>query len=348
VAELRLGHEAEARRHWRQALKLNPGLDLARENLDDLGKPIGERHAPWAFAFGNWIGRQAIDELSAQVMRQKNEQALASAMRRYLQKRPEIAALVPILLDRGDPQAREFALMVARTAQTPELAAALRDFALSQRGPDSLRHQAAQAADEAGLIPDRRVRLWLNGNWQEIMLMGFEIVDEPEHPIGPKAEPLARKAVEALHAGQAKEAELLLRQALELEPDSPSLLNNLALAYGEQGRAAEAESLVRATHLRHPDYLFARLALARIHLRQGELDAAEELIAPLFMRRRLHSSEARALFASRVDLEVARGNAEAARSWLDMWANIEPDSPEIARYRAMVKGGRLGKLLGRK
>jgi tetratricopeptide (TPR) repeat protein len=348
VAELRLGHEAAARRHWQQALKLNPGLELARQNLDDLAKPIGERHAPWPFSFGNWIARQPIDELSAQVMRQKSEPALASAMRRYLQKRPQVAALVPILLDRGDPQAREFALMVARVAQTPELAAALRDFALGQRGPDSLRHQAAQAADNAGLMPDRRARLWAKGKWQDITLMGFEIVGEPEQPFDPKVEPLARKAVEALHAGQPKEAELLLREALALEPDSPSLLNNLALAYGEQSRTAEAEALVRATHLRHPDYLFARLALARIHLRDGELDAADELITPLFMRRRLHYSEATALFAARVDLELARGNDEAARSWLDMWSNIDPDSPEVARYRAMLKGSPFGKLFGRR
>ena len=45
VADLRRGREDEARRHWRQALKMAPWLDVAQDNVDDLRKPVGERHA---------------------------------------------------------------------------------------------------------------------------------------------------------------------------------------------------------------------------------------------------------------------------------------------------------------
>jgi len=349
VAELRLGHETEARRYWKQALKLNPGLDVARDNFADLSKPIGERHAPWPFAFGNWTDRRTIEQLSTQIGTKKNDQALTNAVRRFLQQHPEIAAIVPILFDRGDPQARQFALLIARTARTPELLMALHDFALSQRGPDKLRHEAAIPADEAEMFPDRRVRMWLKGEWTDIQFMNFEITDEPEHPFSPKIVTLMRKAIEALHAHQGARAEPLLKQALELEPDSPSLKNNLAMAYEMQGRRAEAEAMVRQIHAEYPDYLFARVGLARLHVRDREYATAEELLKPLINRRRLHFTEATALFKAYVELYEAQGNREAARTWLDLWANIDPENPEIQRRQALsMVGDRFGKLFGRR
>src|SRR5437868_5900770 len=78
--------------------------------------------------------------------------------------------LVPILLDRGDPQGREFALGLARALKTPKMLEALRDFALGQRGSDELRAQAAQVVSEAGLFEDHTARLWLGGEWREMLL----------------------------------------------------------------------------------------------------------------------------------------------------------------------------------
>jgi len=349
VAELRQGRETEARRHWKQALKLNPGLDVARENFADLSKPIGERHTPWPFAFGNWTDRRTIEQLATQIGAKKNDQALTNAVRRFLQQHPDIPAIIPILFDRGDPQARQFALLIARTAATPELLSALRDFALSQRGPDKLRHEAALPADEAEMFPDRRARMWHKGEWTDIQFMNFEITNEPAHPFSPKIVALMRKAIEALHAHQGARAEPLLKQALELEPDSPSLKNNLAMAYELQGRQAEAEDMARQILAEHPDYLFARVGVARMHIRNREYAAAEELLKPLINRRRLHFSEATALFSAYIEFYEAQGNREAARTWLDMWSNIDPENPEVQRRQALsaVEVG-FGKLFGRR
>src|SRR5262249_57892058 len=44
VAAQRLGRADEARRLWNEALKAAPGLALPRANLDDLRRPVGERH----------------------------------------------------------------------------------------------------------------------------------------------------------------------------------------------------------------------------------------------------------------------------------------------------------------
>jgi hypothetical protein len=64
VALLRLGREQEARQQWQDALRLQPGDSLAQENLEDLRKPIGERHAPWPFALNHWLSDGALKTLA--------------------------------------------------------------------------------------------------------------------------------------------------------------------------------------------------------------------------------------------------------------------------------------------
>ena len=334
VAALRLGREDEARRHWREALKLSPGFDPAKENMDDLRQPVGERHAPWAFTFGNWVPRKAIGDLLRLVgpaARGSDEKALQRATQRFLDQHPEIARLVPILLDRGDKEAREFAMRVALMVKTPEMLAALRDFSLGQRGPDKMRMEAANAASSAGLLPAGTVRLWMQGKWQDLMLIGYEIYTEAETKYRPRVADLLTEGSIALQEGDAEGAERLLKGALELEPDAPEIMNNLALAYEKQGRSEEAISLVREAHRRHPDYLFARVGLARKYIAEGELDQAEALLQPLISQKRFHISEYNGMCNAQIKLFVAQKNPEAARSWLDVWAAVDPDHSAINR-----------------
>jgi hypothetical protein len=75
------------------------------------------------------------------------------AARRYVHEHPDIAAVAPALLERGDPQGREFVVNLARLSKSPELMGLLKDFALSQDGPDKLRIEAAQLVREVGLLP---------------------------------------------------------------------------------------------------------------------------------------------------------------------------------------------------
>ncbi|MBD2774975.1 tetratricopeptide repeat protein [Iningainema tapete] len=173
VAMARLGQIPQARAQWQQALKQSPGFELARENLDDLKLPIGQRQGAWPFNMGNWMNKQTIEELANALKSNttKDEQLIAKATERYLAEHPHVAQLIPILLDRGDHQAREFAFNLASFAKTPEMLASLRDFALSQSGSDQMRNQAALTACEAGLLPREDVRLWLQGEWQQIHLI---------------------------------------------------------------------------------------------------------------------------------------------------------------------------------
>ncbi len=349
VAAMRLGREAEARKRWRRALKLAPGFDLAEENLADLSLPAGERHAPWPFDLGNWVRQKTLGELikiGEPGGKPSARKAFQRAMRNYLNQHPELVLLIPILLDRGDPEGREFAMHLATLAETPETLAMLRDFALGQRGPDQLRLEAANAASGAGLFPDGKARLWMGGEWRDLLLFGFELHDEPVRKHRPNVERLALEVIDALRENNPVKAERIIKQALELEPDAPDLLNNLALAYSMQGRDEESLALTHEIHRLHPDYLFVSVALARLHTREGRLDEAEALLQPILSRKRLHFSEHAALCQAQIELFIAQGNEDAARSWLEMWREVDPEHPDIALWSLRLSKSLKEKLTG--
>jgi tetratricopeptide (TPR) repeat protein len=342
VAKRRARHRAEARRLWEQALEQDPTLDLARDNLEDMDQPIDKQNGAWPYGLWLWLSPQAAASIRGMVDRLKARtdeeaaDALAGEMRRIVARHPEIPALIPLLLDHGDLVARDFAVRLARAAATPELTAALRDFALDQRGPDELRMEAARGAIEGGAMSAGPTRLWLKGKWTELFLVAFEISDEPEERHDERVTQLMEESAEALRRREPVEAERLLRLALEAEPDAPDLLNNLAAAYSAQGRDEESAALTRSVFERHPDYFFARVNLATIEARDGHVERAKELLAPLLRQTKLHISEFRALCTAQLELALAEKDARAAGLWLDMWEAIEPESPALERWRLPV------------
>jgi Flp pilus assembly protein TadD len=335
VAALRLEREDEARQYWQQAREAAPGFELARDNLADLRKPVGERHAPWPFSFANWITPKALKDLATQVapMADRSDEVADRALRRYLRQHPALIALVPQLLDRGDPAGREFALRLAMLLKSTELLAALKDFALGQRGPDDLRLEAASVAADARLLQPGSVRLWMRGAWSEIVLLGFEIHGELTQRHPPRVMQLLDEAMPALKGGEAERAEHLLRQALEIEPEAPDLLNNLAMAHVRQGRPEAAEALLRQVRQRQPDNAFTQASLARLLLSQGELDEAAALLEPLLSRKRFYRSEFAVFCEAQIDFYLAQENVEAAHTWLDLWENADPDHPGVELWR---------------
>jgi len=336
VAAMRQGREDAARRYWRQALKLAPGFEPAQANLDDLGRPVGERHAPWPYTLAEWMTQKSMRDLTAQLdpaIRRGKMGAIVQAAQRYLRLHPEVVALTPMLLEYGDPEARMLAFHIASTVKTPELLAALHDFALSRNGPDALRNQAALLVFQAGLLPSRRVTMWLGGEWREIVLMSYTIHEEQIVVHQPRVEKLLSEGVAALRRNNPNRAEPLFTQALEIEPDAPDLLNNLAVAYNGQRRGKEAEALIHQIIEHYPDYVFARVSMARTYILRGKIAEAKALLEPLLDRDRFHVMEFANFCAAEIELHIAEGNSEVARSWLDMWANVDPDHPAIEDLR---------------
>jgi tetratricopeptide (TPR) repeat protein len=339
VAAHRLGQTGEAQRLWRQALARSPGFALAQANLDDLRAPVEQRHAPWPWTLAYWLPGRALSELQAELARasqRDDEESMDRVMRRYLRRHPALATLAPLLLDRGDPAGRTMAFYAARALKTPELLAALRDFAFSQRGPDELRHKAAAVVSDAGLLPAGPVRLWLKGEWHEVQLLGFEVHDEPDPPLPSPAQERLEEAMAALHGGDGATAERLLTEGLAVAPAALPLRNNLVAAYRLQGREAEAEALIREIHARHPDYLFGRVNMAYLTIQAKQLDEAQALLAPLVGRQRYHVSEFAALCQVEIELMLARKEYQAAQTWFDLWAGADPDHPALERWRARI------------
>jgi tetratricopeptide (TPR) repeat protein len=338
VASWNTGKEVAARRLWRQALTVDPNFDLAQANLNDIQLQKEQRNAPWPFTLRYWIHQQVLTDLldvTRTPLQRHDDAAIARAFQTFYRRHPQLAAIVPLLLARGDPEGREFALSLAEHVDMPEMYAALREFALSQHGPDEQRMRAAGAATVAGMMPAGLTQMWLKGAWEEMFHFGFEVTDEGVERHTPAVEELMRVAIEAQYAGDAARAEGLIQQALALEPDAPEIQNNLAVAYEMLGRKDEAHALIQQIHAEHPDYLFAALGVARLVLESGDIQGAKDLVQPFLQRRRLHISELRMLCDMQLHIAQAEGTLDKAGAWIDMWEQIEPDHPRVQHWRLL-------------
>ena len=319
------GQYAEARRVAEKLIERKPMFAAVNNNLSITYAMEGDLKSAIAVAHGTIESERGGDK------------AAASAASRHFDQHPELKALVPILLDRGDPVGREFAMRLASLVKMPETLAALRDFALGQRGPDQMRFRAAQIAREEGLLPEGPVRLWTQGKWREIIQTTNEIHFEPLFKHRPEVSKLLAKGIERMREGDGVESERLFKQALELVPDSPDILNNLAAAYSLQGRLDESDRLIRQIHQQHSDYLFGITNLAKIHIYNSEFDEAAELLKPLMSRKRMHHDELIAIIETNVQLHMAKNDPEKARAWLNMWEQVEPEHPRLQEWRLQIE-----------
>jgi len=343
VAAARRGDEGEARRRWQRALRHSPGFELAQENLADLARPVGERHGAWPFSLVQWLPRRDLEDLVKTIepvfKRRSDEAAVNRAMRQFLDRHPGFENLIPLLLARGDPQGREFAFRIAQILKTPTSLSALRDFALSQNGPDQMRLEAAQAAAEAGLLPrGKPIRMWVEGKWHDqIALFGWAVSSEPKGRLPGRTQRLIDQAVPAIQEGRLDEAERLLEQALALAPDHPSILQNLAAIYSRRGDNDRAIALTREIVERHPDYIIGRCNLALSAAQRGDVDEARRWLEPVLDTPEFHTSEFTILCRAQIEIALAEGQNESARTWIHLWEQVDPDNPLLDQERLRVK-----------
>ncbi|MFN0055603.1 MAG: tetratricopeptide repeat protein [Planctomycetales bacterium] len=349
VASARQGQEDQARRYWNKALKFNPGLVMARENLADIQKPPEERHGPYPYSFEQWIRVQTLRAISDARPRSGSTDEERSAIRRVLPELAGVLPLIPVLLDRGDPLAREFAIQMAQSVGTPETVEALRVFCQSQRGTDKQRMQVAQALRRQGVLSAEPLRMWSQGNWETLLVLGFEISDEMTGApfVSDQVDDLYCEAYESLQEGEGAAAERLLKLAIQLQPDHPMLHNNLAKAYELQGQLESSHRLIRDIHRRWPDYLFGRTAMSTLLLNEEKFDEAEALLNPLLGRPRFHTTEFRAVCVAMMQLFMAQGKLKSAAHWLEIWKQALPDDPQSEVLEEMLNSHRAHKRVRR-
>jgi tetratricopeptide (TPR) repeat protein len=171
----------------------------------------------------------------------------------------------------------------------------------------------------------------------DLTLVEFLVTNEQKILHSPAVDQILDQATPLLRAGEGQAAERLFRQALELEPDQPDLLNNLAASLSLQGRRVEAIILLEVLHYQHPGYLFARTGLAKAALQDGDLERAQALLEPLYERRKFHVSEFDALCATQIDLLLLQNDRRPALTWFEMWENCNPSNPRLDFYRQLLK-----------
>ncbi len=341
VAHARRGNSREALRLWRASLKHRPGFELARDNLEDAQRPVGMRHGPWPYSMNYWIRRELLDELAAEFEHAKSPKDDAWEQKLVVKlaaRHPEIVKLIPLLLDRGDELARGFARRLAAALDTPECLEALRSFSLSQRGPDKVRIDLANELVENGVLSPGAVRLWIDGAWADLELLGLDVSYEHTDAGYSDSQTIEwlRDAVDALGERDGTAAERLVRQCLASEGDRPELLNNLAAAVDLQGRHDEALQLARQIHARWPDYFFGRAAMANLATADGDFERAEALLAGLRRQRKFHHTEFTALCEASLQLFVAQRKFDVARSWLKIWNDVQPGHPRIDHFERVL------------
>jgi tetratricopeptide (TPR) repeat protein len=341
VAAYRLGDEARARALWARALKAEPSFALTRQCIDDLNQPPGERNGPWATWTESFIPYTLLLDLqrrceSASIAGRNS--VVQAELERVLRDHPFLITTVPLLLDHGDPTGRELALRLAGTARTPEMLAALHDFALGQRGKEAQRLGAAFSLVGTGLLPSGEVRLWRGGDWRLVKLPAFEVTREAlgQAPFSPRAKKLYREGLEAMEAHQPERAEGLFRQALLEHPGERTLRFNLASVLEMQGRQEEAEDIYGELARQHPDYLHAVSHVARRQIKDGDLDQAEAMMTPFLDRPRFHAGDVNILAVVYVELARARKQPELAWYWIDLLEAVDPDNVNLPPLRTLA------------
>ncbi len=339
VALANRGDLKGAQQCWRRAATGPGAINLASENLQDSKRPVGQRHGPWAFPLNQWVPRGIIADLLEVAAAQGRPGEATQIVKRHFARHPQLELLADPLLDRSDPVACEMLIRLAPLAESPALFAALKKFALGQRGSDDLRMQALMMLSQAGYI-EGQIEVWQAGILNPVGLIMQEIYDEPTVDLPPEINDLLLSASDALLDGRGAEAQRLFEEVQRLRPDDLSIQFNRAVAIQTQGRKGEALEIIRRLHRDHPDYVFARAHLADVAIAAGDLEQAKTLLLPLAEKRRLHRSEHAAWCSTQVNLALALGNRDAAQRVLSAWEQVDPDNRQLKIWKSRFHGAR--------
>ncbi len=210
-------------------------------------------------------------------------------------------------------------------------------FASGPVGPRNQRLEAYSFLVRNKLISKHNQKFWANGQETETELMGLSVTFESSEPLKtPGVQRLMKRAFDAQEIGDLKTARTHLEQAIALDPESPTLRNNLAATYLTEGQMDMYEQIVEQLYRDHPDYFFACTNMANIYRQRGEFDAAQALLDPLKEMEELHISQFRALATVQLAIDVNRDELEKTELWLGFWANLEPDFEVYRSWREKV------------
>lgn len=122
-------------------------------------------------------------------------------------------------------------------------------------------------------------------------------------------------------------------KALEIEPDNPTILSNLASLYRALGRKQEADNALFAANLSlaSPHVLIVR---GDLELTQGHIDTAMKL----YKRARKAAPELADSWVALARAELARKGTKRAREYLTKALELEPENTDARALESQVLG----------
>jgi len=325
VAEANLG-KAEARRRFEAVQDLMSGAPhlLEAVKAGQPGPGFASRY-PY-FSVSEMLPAHYLPELLALVGGKDTltDEQFRRQMDGFLARFPQTVLVAEKLL--WEEEQAEAGMLLLEAIGTPSAYAALRRFAVSQAGEDSVRIKALHALVEAGVIdPSHTLRVWAQGEWRDVQLHTYEI-SEPERPDDdPEVAHLMSRGEEALEAGDDKHAVDLFRRALERDPNVKEAYNNLGAIYARRGDHSKAKQMFHAALEIDPTYVFPLCNLVVYLLDDDDLDAAEAMLQPLADRPQFRPMEMAFYSYLQARLAIARENYGAARNALEMALQVVPD-----------------------
>jgi tetratricopeptide (TPR) repeat protein len=325
---------------WEEALERQRGFELARQNLADRAVSPGERNAPWFWPSSYWFVVDFADALGrlAPSPDQVTSEQIEEEIRRVVAENPYLPRILPHVLDRGGGEARQLVFGIIQATETPETLETLYAFAQGRRGTDKMRMDMMfyLAQNHPHILPpDKRVTMWVKGKQTELIMLAFNITNEPQLEEDVSEADLRKfaEATDLIREDDLEAAESLLDEVIAANPDFPSVYNQLAIVYERTGRVEEARALLEEAHGRFPDYLFARTGLAGFYRKEERFEEAKDLLFPLLSREDFHYTEFQALANAFIELYLAEGEEEAARHWYEIWRKMEEDDPQLLRWK---------------
>lgn len=342
TAQAFLGNAKKAQAAWKKVVPASPYYGIAQANLRQ-----HRTHGPFYFLFHAWMTRSWLEGLAEIMDRNQRRSAdrLRSALENYIARTPGLAETLTLLFERGDPDGLEAALSLAEVIPLP----GLMEFATGSRGTDNQRMMALNLAAEHNLVStDRPFTIMIEDKPTEIIPISYEVYYERDESIS--LPPGAGEAIEAAHTAllQKKSADALAiaEAGIAKFPDQLTLYNLKSNALHLLERHDEADAITRWLAQTHPDYVFGRLAMANLCIQAKQFDQANEWMEPVRKQRRYHISEFRGLALTSFRLHISRQQSDAAREWLDMLEEFDPDYDTDDMHR-LLDFADMGRLFGK-
>ena len=186
-------------------------------------------------------------------------------------------------------------------------------------------------------------RIYVRGEWTEVQTLAAEITAEPNlSGMSPRVAKLISDGSEAMYAGDYDLAEKSFQQALSEDPSNCSAAYNLcAILLRRDGAAGQKKVRPRLQqlHEEYPEYPFAAIALSQFAAMDGDFQKARDLLAPIYHTKRLHVSEATALFTAQTTICLKQRDCDGAERAFEMLRQIaDEDDPNLAVLRARIDG----------